>query len=239
MIFTLKNFFKKKRVENLLKLPNITGSVRNYLLRNQKIFSRKIELRSNAIRYVVFDTETTGLDEKKDKLLSIGAVAIVGNTIHLDDSFYKVVQYSYDQLEKTSIEVHGIVPGESMLGEKLDIVICNFLDYLQDSIIVAHHADFDIKIINRSLYDLYKVKLINHIIDTAILSRRVFSIMNTYEYEPKGFNLNLDSLAEKFKISTEGRHNSLVDAYITAELFLKITAKFIRIGKKYLTDLII
>jgi DNA polymerase-3 subunit epsilon len=239
MLFTLQNLYKKKKINSMLKNPNLPESIQRYLLTNQKIFSKKIEGRSNNLRYIVFDTETTGLDEKRDKILSIGAVAVNGNSIHVDDSFYQIVQHYQEKLEKTAIQVHGIFPEQSLSGEKLDVVMCGFLDYLQDSIIVAHHADFDIKIINRFLYSLYKVKLLNPIIDTAILMKRIYSIMNSYEYEPMGFNLNLDALAERFKISTEGRHNALADAYITAELFLKLTTKLIRLGKKYWTDWII
>ncbi len=241
MIFLnrIRNIQKNKQIEKYLDITYLPNTVREYLIKNRSRVPLHLDGRSENIRFVVFDTETTGLNPEKDKILSIGAVSIKGNTIFFTDSFYRIVYYNQKSSERAAIGIHGILPEQSRFGEELDSVIQDFLQYISDSVLVAHHADFDIGFINRYLVRNYSVKLLNPVIDTAILMRRIHDLLNHSEYDPGGFNLDLDSLAQKFRIGTEGRHNALGDAYITSELFLKLTAKMIRIGRKNLEQWIL
>ena len=230
----IENITKKWKIDRLLKNSKLPERIHKYLTINKSEIPFNSHGRSSNIRYVVFDSETTGLDLEA-KILSIGGVEVIGNSILIENSFYEIIQYEYlSEKKKESIGIHGILPAESYSGRKLDSVIMDFLDYIQNSVLVAHHADFDIGLINKFLYQNYSFKLLNPVLDTAMIARKLASILNTHEYQIGVVNLNLDTLAEKFKIETLDRHNALGDSYITAELFLKLTAKMIRLGKSSL-----
>src|SRR5262252_10587728 len=78
------------------------------------------------VRFVVLDTETTGLDPLRDRLITIGAIAVEDGEIRLDDSFEAMLKLDYN---RSSVTVHGITRDEARLGfdepEALEI----FLDY--------------------------------------------------------------------------------------------------------------
>src|SRR5947199_7384781 len=65
------------------------------------------------VRFVVLDTETTGLDPKRDRLITIGAVAVRGGEILLDDSFEVLLKLAYNN---SSVTVHGITRDEALEG---------------------------------------------------------------------------------------------------------------------------
>jgi DNA polymerase-3 subunit epsilon len=87
---------------------------------------------------------------------------------------------------------------------------------------VAHHAGFDIGMINSALKRLGLPKLKNTPLDTGVLYKK--TLLKSYLVQPKE-HYSLDELAEKFLISKKDRHTALGDAYITALAFLKILVK--------------
>lgn len=172
------------------------------------------------IRFVVFDTETTGTESRKDKLLSIGALAIEGNMICVSDSFEIFIQQD-DIVGNEAIGVHGILKN----GKKVKIsereAVKHFINFCGNSVLVGHHVGFDIAMINNHLEKNYSIKLYNRAIDTGSLQERVsFFEANYYSQIPS--DLSLDTLAEKHNIETSDRHRALGDAYITGILFLKL-----------------
>lgn len=228
-------FLKKGLAYYYLRKPDLPKQVQNYLqsIYNSVSVSNRLG-RDTVFRYVIFDTETTGFNIKVDSILSIGAVAVRGSDIYNEDSFYSVIKSHETQTE--AIHVHGILPKESQMGEELHVALLNFLDYLRDSILIGHHVDFDIEFLNKFLKDYYGIKLLNYRIDTARLARSLFQLRHTNYYEMKAPKLDLDSLCEQYRISTESRHNALGDSYITAELFLKLTNHLNRLGKSKLSN---
>ena len=65
------------------------------------------------IRFVALDSETTGLDPRRDRLITIGAVAVVGGDILLDDAFEIMMPVRYNT---SSVTVHGITRDEARDG---------------------------------------------------------------------------------------------------------------------------
>lgn len=178
-------------------------------------------------RYVVLDTETTGLDFKKDKVISIGAVRIENLEINISDSFEVILQ-AENAGDKTSIAVHGIRDQDVKQGEKREAVFEQFLYYLQGDIIVGHHILFDKLILSYNLHQYLPVHLLNPFIDTFDLAVYYANFVekrniNPEEADPGEFSL--DTLLEKFRIKASGRHTATGDAFMTAELFLMMIQK--------------
>lgn len=171
-------------------------------------------------RFVVFDTETTGLDYKKDRILSIGGVAVIGNKIAVTDSlelFLKQEIYNTD-----SAKIHGILKQGhyTKVNEQEAIELC--LEFIGTDILVGHHIGFDVAVINQSLkrHDLGKLK--NRVLDTETLYKRLVHPINRPLQEKR---YSLDELAEALKIPLHDRHTSAGDAMITALAFIKIVHK--------------
>jgi DNA polymerase-3 subunit epsilon len=174
----------------------------------------------DAVRFVVLDTETTGFDYTTDRILCIGAIVLQNNTIPINGSFEVYIQQEhYDQ---ATAKIHGILK-EFVIDRPTELeALQQFLDFLGDSIIIAHHTIFDITMINKALERNGLPELKNKTLDTAVLYKKTLLVSNLLERKE---NYSLDELADKFDISKKDRHTAIGDAYITAIAFLKILNK--------------
>ncbi len=184
--------------------------------------------------FVVFDTETTGLDVKKDRILSIGAVKVSNWQIDLSNRLDCYVKQSYQPVGET-IAVHGILPGAKSLNGLDEIeAVQHFVEYCHASVLVGHHVAFDISMINQILKGLIGQKLANKRLDTATLAAR---ISEKKGYEVPG-TLGLDTLCKKYNIPMSDRHTAAGDAFITAVLLMKLLARLKKRGVNTLGDLL-
>ncbi len=178
-------------------------------------------------RFVVFDTETTGLDIINDRILSIGAIAIFNNTLNVADSFE--IYLKQETFKAETVEIHGILKEGKLKklheGEALE----KFINYIENSVLVAHHTAFDIEMINAALKRNNLPKLKNKSIDTGILYKKLEG--------KKDSHFNLDVLCKEFNIPKHDRHTAAGDAFITALLFLKIISKLKKERNLHYSDL--
>lgn len=171
-------------------------------------------------RFVVLDTETTGFDYVNDRILCIGAITLHDGIIAVPDSFE--IYLHQDYYDKSSVKIHGILKDWIMEKPSELEALRQFIDYLGNAIIIAHHTIFDITMINRALERNGLPILTNKTLDTAFLYKKTLIRSNLLEYKD---HYTLDDLADKFDISKKDRHTAIGDAYITAIAFLKILKK--------------
>lgn len=202
------------------KYPNFW---KNYL----NTFKLKQAKTIETTRFIVFDTETTGLDLLTDRILSIGAIAIINNTIDVSDSieFY----LKQDEFNAKTVEIHGLLKEGNLTKFTEEITIENFINYIGNSVLVAHHAAFDIEMINAALKRMNLPKLKNKSIDTGILYKKLEG--------KKDNHFNLDVLCKEFNIPKHDRHTASGDAFITALAFLKIISKLKKERTVHYSDL--
>lgn len=171
-------------------------------------------------RFVVLDTETTGFDYDNDRILCIGALVLQNGIINVQESFE--VYLEQDHYDKSTAQIHGILK-DLLIKRPTELeALKQFLDFLGDSIIIAHHTIFDVTMINRALERNELPQLQNKTLDTAYLYKK--TLIQSHLFERKD-HYTLDDLADKFDISKKDRHTALGDAYITAIAFLKIVKK--------------
>ena len=181
-------------------------------------------------RFVVFDTETTGLDPKSDRILSIGTVGIKNFKINVSDNYECYIEQSH--FNASTVEIHGILKYGSIIKTQEHLAIEQFIDHIGNAILVAHHAAFDIAMINEALSRMQLPKLKNKVIDTGALYRKTKYIK---DHKPH----SLDSLCDEFNIVKHDRHTASGDAFLTALIFLKVSALLRKKKKKLsLRDLI-
>lgn len=191
------------------------------------LFKERPSTNFQELVFVVLDTETTGFSFQEDRMLSIGAVKVKSNTISVQEVFD--IYLEQEKFNKESVPVHGLLQHgkrDCILEIK---ALEKFLAYVGNAIIVAHHAGFDMGMLNAALVRNGLPKLKNNVLDTGVLYRK--TLIKSYLVQPKP-KYTLDELAEKYSISKKDRHTALGDAYITAVLFLKMIAR-LREKKKF------
>ena len=192
-----------------------------------KKFKQKQPRSIEDTRFVVFDTETTGLDLVNDRILSIGAIGIFNNVIDVADSFE--IYLKQNEFKAETVEIHGILKEGKLTKHRESEAMENFIDFIGNSVLVAHHTAFDIEMINTALKRLELPKLKNKMIDTGILYKKLEG--------KKDAHFNLDVLCKEFNIPKHDRHTAAGDAFITALLFLKIISKLKQERKLHYSDL--
>ncbi|MFD1315645.1 3'-5' exonuclease [Namhaeicola litoreus] len=174
------------------------------------------------VSFVVLDTETTGLQIAKDRILSLGAVNLKNNRIIVKNALEIYVKQ--EKFNPETVPIHGLL--KSGKKEKIDetSAVFQFLAFVKNSIIVGHHIGFDIAMINQALLRIGLPKLKNKTIDTADLIEKMT------DYENYGKPKSLDDLCNQYGIKMDDRHTALGDAYLTAILFLKIIQKIKKVN---------
>ena len=193
-------------------------SLFNFWKKEENLFDENISIEET--RFVVLDTETTGFDYENDRILCIGALVLQNNMIAIQDSFEVYIEQ--DHYDKSTAQIHGILKDFILKRPNEAEALTQFLAFLGDSIIIAHHTIFDVTMINKALERNGLPALTNKALDTAHLYKK--TLIKSHLFERKD-HYTLDDLADKFDISKKDRHTALGDAYITAIAFLKIVKK--------------
>lgn len=190
----------------------------NFWKKEENLFDESITIEET--RFVVLDTETTGFDYENDRILCIGALVLQNGIISVQNSLEIYLQQ--DHYDKSTAQIHGILR-DFILQRPTELeALQQFLAFLGDSIIIAHHTIFDVTMINKALERNSLPPLTNKTLDTAHLYKK--TLIKSHLFERKD-HYTLDDLADKFDISKKDRHTALGDAYITAIAFLKIVKK--------------
>lgn len=194
-----------------------------------------------ALTFAVVDTETTGLNPAKDKLLSIGAVRLKALRVDLSETFFEHI-YCEQVSAPETIAVHFITPEESRNAPPLSEVLPKFLQFIGNSVLIAHHARFDLAFLNAALRQHYGRELRNYCLDTIDLAHALASTHQSFEYlglNPRQMpEYELDRLAKSLDVPLEARHDALNDAVVTAQIAAVLLKRLTKAGVHTLQDLL-
>jgi DNA polymerase III subunit epsilon len=216
-----KSWFLQQRAEADCRAGKLPRYLCRYLEANRYSGIKNIPLAK--IRFVVLDTETTGLDIKKDKIISIAAVAVRGSYIIVEDSFETLVRQKSSG-EGSSVVIHGLLRNELKTGASERFAMARFLRYIQGDVLVAHNMWFDKQMLNMSLRRTHPIKLLNPTLDVLTLAIRLEQGQFYNREEVKADEYTLDALCERYGISIPERHTAAGDAFATAMVFQKLLA---------------
>lgn len=167
--------------------------------------------------YLVLDLETDGLDLKKNRVLSIGAIRIENGKLLYNSSFYRLLRHR-GRLRNDSLLIHGLMPSELARGELSTNVLEDLCRLGDQCVWLGFHAGFDAQLLQNAFKDEFHWRTRPHIVNVTdflpMLFHELSDAENTLEY-----------WAEHFKLDLVGRHNALGDATVTAELLLIVLAK--------------
>ncbi len=177
------------------------------------------------VRFVVLDVETTGLDPRTDRLITIGAVAVQQGEIVLEDSFEALLKVAHNT---SAVTVHGVTRDESARGMDEQDALQAFLDYLRDGVIVGHHIGHDVGTFDAAFERHWGFHMANRNLDTMDLTLHLEKD-GAFSGRPPIRHFTLDALCERFGLIPHGRHTASGDAFITAQVFLRL----LRLASKY------
>lgn len=198
-----------------------------------------LSLRIDEGCYVVVDTELTGLDYKKDSIVSIGGIKMTGGRIEMGKTFYKIVSPKMPLTSK-SVVVHGITPSDVRGKPSIDSVMDEFIDFCNGYVVVGHFLSLDLKFLNKELKRLSHRPLENPVADTFRIHDWIRHHNGDFSRHFGGMTGDRDlfSIAKKYKIQVSETHNALMDAFITAQLFQRFLSFLPELGVTTIKELL-
>lgn len=223
------SFWKKKNN----KLP--AGSPDWLVAYYNKTKSIDLNAPSRTVNFVVIDLEATGLDVKRDRIISFALIPLRNFELYPGKSFQCFVQQAY--FDKETIPIHGILPGDIRDGLQEKEFLSTIIPLLAGKIVVGHHIGFDKAMINQALKRHFGAGLMNPFIDTGALYKKSYPskfVYNKYQNQIP----TLDEIADEFEIMTRDRHSAMGDAMTTAFVFMKLWRNSERNQETALKDLL-
>ncbi|MDX3904698.1 MAG: DNA polymerase III subunit epsilon [Pigmentiphaga sp.] len=169
------------------------------------------------MRYVVLDTETTGLDPQQGhRIIEIGCVEIVNRRV-TQRHFHTYLNPDRDS-DPGALEVHGLTTEFLSDKPRFEDKVDEFLDFVRDGHVIIHNAEFDIRFLNAELARLQRGDF------RGLCLSVVDSLQHARELHP-GKRNSLDSLCDRYGISNAHRvlHGALLDSELLAEVWLAMT----------------
>jgi DNA polymerase-3 subunit epsilon len=164
-------------------------------------------------REIILDTETTGFGHEEHRVIEVGCVELV-NKLPTGRTFQHYLNPERP-IDFGSIKVHGITDDMVKDAPKFRDIAAAFLEFIGDSPLVAHNADFDVGFLNAELARAGHPAMTNEVIDTLVIARQKLP----------GQRHGLDALCKTFNVDNSARvvHGALLDAQLLADVYVELT----------------
>ncbi len=176
------------------------------------------------MRQVILDTETSGLDYEKDRIIEIGCLELIDGT-YTGNKFHKYYKPDNLIISYEAEQIHGLNNNFLSKYPTFDQNIEEFISFWDNAELIIHNAQFDLSMINHSMSRLSKPLIKKELtICTLEIARKRFP----------GSKNNLNALCRRFGISLETRekHGALVDSFLLLEVYNELIG-----GKQQLLEL--
>ena len=166
------------------------------------------------MREIVFDTETTGLDNRADRVIEIGGIELV-NRFPTGRSFHEYINPQGRPVHPEALAVHGISDADLVGKPVFHEIVDRFLEFIDGATLVAHNATFDMSFVNAEFERLgHPLVTADRVVDTLAIAKRK---------HPMGPN-SLDALCRRYGIDNSRRtkHGALLDSELLAEVYIEL-----------------
>ena len=221
--------YEAKRKRLLKRAPE--GALKKFL----SVPFPKLDTSISNLPILAVDFETTGLDAKADKLLSVGFVIIENEQIKLNSCYHQIIK-TKTKLEESNVIIHQITDAQKEQGQPLHVVVEQLLKALAGKVMLVHFARIERQFLQQACYELYGLVPDFPMIDTLVIAKRQLDKRDV-AYDPS--ELRLSILRYKYQLPDHHGHNALNDAIATAELLLAQVNNKPKTDKIQLKDLIL
>jgi len=185
------------------------------------------------VDYLAVDYETTGLDEHKDEILSVGYTTITGSCMRLSDATHMLTRPRC-VIPGESAVVHGIMDDVASSAEVLEEVLPHLLRALAGKAMLAHYAAIEYHFLNNACKRIYGFPFVGPVVDSLALEVRVYRAQDKPIQQG---DLRLANARARYGLPRYRAHNALIDAIAAGELFLAQMATKMDKNKIMLKDL--
>lgn len=172
---------------------------------------------------VALDLETTGLDPKKDKILSFGLVEVQHMAIKLETARHQLINID-EEIPEESAVIHQITDDQAATGVSIHDALRELLQRLAGKVMLVHYCAIEQNFISAACQKLFGAPFVIPIIDTLVLAQRLFERRN---HTIQTGDLRLFNLRPRYNLPNYKAHNALSDAVATAELFLAMASDMV------------
>ena len=163
------------------------------------------------MRQIILDTETSGLDFEKDRIIEVGCIELI-NGVFTGRKFHKYYKPENIIISQESEQIHGL--NSSLLSSfpTFDDSVEELLDFIHQSQLIIHNVQFDLTMINQSLKRKSLKELDrNNTLCTLELAKKKFP----------GSKNNLNALCRRFDINLDSRekHGALIDSFLLLDVY--------------------
>lgn len=174
--------------------------------------------------FVAFDLETTGMDPRRDRVVSLGAVRFThaGNIV---GTFDEIVDPGRP-IPALAASVHGIDDDRVRGRPTLELLLAGFRGFVGDAVPVAHMGAFDLAFLRGPLRRA-RLPSLERVLDTAVLASRLLAPLP---------ELSLEALCARLGLTAEGRHTALGDARLASRILVSLLPLLEQRGARTLHD---
>jgi len=209
--------FQKWRLKNKLKrlVNNNKSNGSTHLLIHYQYLLTQLNRPISEVNFLVLDIEMTGLDYKKDEMVSIGVIPIIKGQIQPKYAQYKLLKIK-GSVGQSAI-IHGVHDRDLTTALETSEIIEWLLPKCQNKVLVAHHALLDIQFLEHALLKIGMPVHQLFAVDTLQLEKQ--RLFRKEQFIKTG-ELRLNACRERYRLPIYSAHNALTDALACAELLL-------------------
>jgi DNA polymerase III subunit epsilon len=175
---------------------------------------------------VCLDTETTGLDVRRDRLLAVGAIHLHGSRLYAAETFERLVNPAR-RIPPGSTAVHGITDAMIAEAPAYSTIAADLAGFCGERVWIGHNIGFDVAILQR------EAKLAG----IAWSDPLALDTMCLYvALRPRAADVELEAIAADLGVDVIGRHTALGDALVAAEIWRRLLPLLAEAGVRSLGE---
>lgn len=186
-------------------------------------------------RLLAVDFETTGLDPKTDRILSIGCIELAQSKIQLGSAWHQLLSVER-AIPAQSAVIHQITDDQASAGASQESAIGELLRRLHGHVMLVHFKRIEQEFMDAACRRLWGAGFVCPMIDTLELGRRMLEMV-MHQLRPT--DLRLYNLRRRFELPDYQAHSAVNDALATAELYLALRSELDPAARRPLSDFLL
>jgi DNA polymerase III subunit epsilon len=171
--------------------------------------------------WVTLDCETTGLDPRRDRIISVGAVRIVGNRLLTSQRLELLVRPDR-AMQADSVRVHRLRESDVAQGLAPEAAMRLLLDFIGSRPLVGYFLEFDVAMVNREIWPMLGVRLPQPKIEVSAMYYDFKNRQLPAHQRGGDIDLRFATMMNELDLPLRGAHDAINDAVMAGLAFVKL-----------------